>query len=327
MVRAIGGMELHDWRFSRKELVYLADSPDRHIYVSVPLANDVFSGWMKSLGWEISLSPLGNIAYQIIRRLNGIHGLSILSHQGVLNLLRKMENHRSVSKDEFMAEIARAANQNRFLRDRTRFAEWLLESGMIRLGAEFQCPSCQQHSWYSLKDLDYRLQCHNCFEHFDVPAATPNKIKWAYRAFGPFSLPGRAYGVFSVLLTLRFFSQLLHDYPITPMMSFTAKKGNKEVEIDLGLFLKERKYGSTDTRLVFAECKNNDEFKKSDVDKMKWIAEEFPGAIIIFATLRKELTNREMRLIKPLVNKGRKRWKEDLPYNFQSFAVSLSNST
>jgi hypothetical protein len=315
MARAIGGMEPDSWRFSRKELVYLAKFPEWTIYISIPLSNEIFSGWMKSLGWDVSLSVPGNIAYQMTRRLGGIHGFSILSHEGVLNLLKKMENGKVICKNEFFGELSKAANQNRALRDRARYAEWLLETGMIRLGTELQCPSCQQHSWFSIKDLDYRLQCHNCFEHFDVPTASPDKIKWAYRAFGPFSLCGRAYGVYSVLLTLRFFSQFMHDRPITPMLSFLAKKDGKEIEVDLGLFLKETKYGVTDTRLIFAECKNNNELNKDDVDKMKWLAKQFPGSVLLFATLKKEFTEREKRLLRPLVNSGRKLWKTELPYN------------
>lgn len=315
MVRAIGGLESDSWRFSRKELVHLVQHPDWKIWVSVPLAKEVFSAWMKTQGWEIGLSSPGNIAYQMTRRLGGSNRLSILSHAGILALLRKMENGKVVSKEEFSADIARTANDNRFLRDRRRLMDWLLESKMIRLGAELQCPSCQQRSWFSIKDLDYHLQCHNCFEHFDIPMGSPDQIKWAYRAFGPFSLPGRAYGVYSVLLTLRFFSQLMHDLPITPMFSFFATKASREVEIDLGLMLKEKKFGVTETRLVFAEYKNNDNFKRTDIDKMKWVAEQFPGAIIVFATLNKHLTTQEKKLLAPLVNKGRRQWKADMPYN------------
>ncbi len=314
MVRSIGGMEPENWRFSRKELVHLVEHPDWSIHISVPLAKDVFSGWMKVKGWEVTESSPGKIAYQMARRLNGVHGLSILSHAGVLGLLKKMEDGKVVGKEEFFAEINKVANQNRSLSDKTRVAEWLLSAGMIRIGAEFQCDSCQRLSWFSLKDLDYRLQCHNCFEYFDIPAASPDQIKWAYRAFGPFSLPGRAHGVYSVLLTLRYFAQL-HDCPITPMLSFIAKKNAKNVEVDLGFFLKEAKYGVSATRLIFAECKSNDDFKKSDVDKMRWLAGEFPGAIIVFATLKKELSKKEKALLKPFVNKGRKLWKADQPYN------------
>lgn len=315
MVRAIGGLWHDEWRFSQKELVHLVKHPGSSFSLSMPIATEIFSGWMKSQGWEIRLSSPGNVAYQMTRRLGGIHGLSILSHEGVLALLQKMENGKVVGKKEFIADVSKAANQRRLLIDRIRMAELLIETGMIRLGAKIQCPSCQQHPWFSIKDFDYQLQCPNCFVNFNVPSASPENIEWAYRAFGPFSLPLRAYGVYSVLLTLRFFSQQLHDRPITPMLSFLAKKDGKEMEIDLGLFIKETKYGVTDTRLIFAECKNKDKFEKDDIDKMKWIAERFPGAIIIFATLNKELSNKEKELIKPLVNKGRRLWKTELPYN------------
>jgi hypothetical protein len=99
------------------------------------------------------------------------------------------------------------------------------------------------------------------------------------------------------------------------MLSFLAKKDAKEVEVDLGLLLKESTFGVTHTRLIFAECKNNAEFEKSDVDKMKWVAEQFPGAIIVFATLNKQLSDKEQKLIRPFVNKGRKEWKAEMPYN------------
>jgi len=64
------------------------------------------------------------------------------------------------------------------------------------------------------------------------PAASPEKIKWAYRAFGPFSLPGRAYGVYAGPSTLRFFSQLslIGDHAHA---QFSRQERRQEVEIDL----------------------------------------------------------------------------------------------
>jgi hypothetical protein len=41
----------------------------------------------------------------------------------------------------------------------------------------------------------------------------------------------------------------------------------------------------------------------------------FPGAVMVFATLRKSLTAKEQRLLRPLVNRGRKYWKSGRPYN------------
>lgn len=316
LIRAIGGMEPDSWRFSKKGIFYLSPHTHWSIYLETPLAEKVFSAWMKSMGWKIELSSAGRIASQMVKRLNGIRGLSILSHEGVLELLKKMENGKAICKDEFFAEISKVANQGRMLRDKNRIAEWLLETKMVRLGVELQCSVCQQHSWYSIKDLDYELQCQNCLEEFRAPCHSPDDIRWAYRTFGPFSLPGRAYGVYSVLLTTRFFSQLLLDRPTTPMMSFIAEKNGVKIEVDLGLFFSETKFGVSNTELIFAECKSfNDEFSKKDVDRMKLLSKEFPGAVLVFASLKKSLSKKEQKLIKPLVNKGRRMWKSDHPYN------------
>ena len=69
------------------------------------------------------------------------------------------------------------------------------------------------------------------------------KVKWAYRAVGPFSSSNRADGAYTVLLTLRFFFNFpWFDGAMTPLMSFTAKKkGNKPIEADLALFFQESK--------------------------------------------------------------------------------------
>ncbi|MET0123420.1 MAG: hypothetical protein ABW124_20470, partial [Candidatus Thiodiazotropha sp. 6PLUC9] len=48
---------------------------------------------------------------------------------------------------------------------------------------------------------------------------------------------------------------------------------------------------------------------------MSELAKEFPGSILVFSTLRGELTSTEKRLIKPLVNKGRRSWKAENTYN------------
>lgn len=117
-----------------------------------------------------------------------------------------------------------------------------------------------------------------------------------------------------MLLALRFFTQLLRE-PTTALLSFTAEKAGTPLEADLGLFLKEMPFGRTTIELVFAECKTYDQFERKDIQRMQLIAQNFPGAVLVFATLRTELTDREKRLLRPLVNKGRKYWKADRPCN------------
>jgi hypothetical protein len=45
------------------------------------------------------------------------------------------------------------------------------------------------------------------------------------------------------------------------------------------------------------------------------LAKEFPGAILVFATLREALTSGEKRLLRPVANRGRKHWKAERPHN------------
>jgi len=65
----------------------------------------------------------------------------------------------------------------------------------------------------------------------------------------------------------------------------------------------------------FAECKTYDHFRQVDVKRMMALAKDFPGVILVFATLRKELTANEKNLLRPLANRGRKYWKAERPYN------------
>lgn len=192
--------------------------------------------------------------------------------------------------------------------------ESLVNSRVIQPGLEIQCPTCRQHSWYSVKEADYELRCPKCLETFEFPGQNLKKATWAYRTIGPFTLPQQAYGVYSVLLTLKFFADQLAA-ATTPMLSFTAKKGTLSIEADLGLFVRKHNPQGTRTHLVFAECKTLNSFERKDAARMTLLAEQFPGALLVFATLRKSLTNQEKRLLRPVVNRGRRCWKAEQPCN------------
>jgi len=99
------------------------------------------------------------------------------------------------------------------------------------------------------------------------------------------------------------------------MFSFTAEKEGKRIEVDLGLFLERMHFGTPETELVFIECKTYSEFDRDDVDRMNSLTTQFPGALLVFATLNTSLTERERKLLIPLVSRGRRYWKTDRPYN------------
>ncbi|MBI1923890.1 hypothetical protein HYR99_06530 [Candidatus Poribacteria bacterium] len=318
LIRAIGNFGFGEWRFSRTGMVYLSRHPNWSVHLTLPKAKAVFSQWLESKQWKVELSSPGRIANQMIKQLGGPWAVSTLANEGIIKLLEKMSEGKPMKYEAVVGEIKKIANQIPSTRiDPNGFLQRLTTAQILRLGAQIKCTICDQHSWYAVSEFDYELQCPKCLERFSFPSHSPKEIKWSYWAFGPFSLPNQADGAYTVLLTLRFFSQaLLLDGATTPIMSFTAQKDDLEIEADLGLFFQGSKgFRSSKTELIFVECKTNNHFKRKDVDKMKRLGDQFPGAILVFATLRESLTEKEKRMLRPVVNRGRRNWKAGRPYN------------
>lgn len=196
-----------------------------------------------------------------------------------------------------------------FLRDLPQVAQ------RFQLGMEIQCPICSKRSWYSVKVVDYELQCLRCLSQISFPPDL-KKVKWAYRTLGPFSTSNQADGAYTVLLTLRFFSDLLLlGGATTPLMSFTAKKEEMEIEADLALFFIVSGLVNTNPELIFAECKTFNDFQEKDIKRMRDLGETFPNAVLIFATMKEELSNNEKKLLLPMVNNSRKSWMKGNTFN------------
>jgi hypothetical protein len=315
LVRSIGALNLQDWRFSRKELVYYVSSTRSKFTLSIPVAKDVFMGWLKSQGWKIEISPAGKIAYQINTQLEGVDSCSIISHKSVLDLLEKMEEGKVVPKKVMFQSLSEMSKQKRYLIERNTTIEILVDSGMIQLGFEVQCTLCQQNNWYSLKDIDYHLNCPKCGGDFKVLASSISEKSWAYKAFGPFTTPKRASGAYCVLLTYRFFAHLMHASSSTPIFSFTGSKEKVNIEVDFAMFFKQSKFSENySARLLFAECKTFNDLTYGDIKRVKTLCKEFPTAEIVFATLKEKLSETEKKLILPLAIKSRKLRSKGLPY-------------
>ena len=100
---------------------------------------------------------------------------------------------------------------------------------------------------------------------------------------------------------------------MTWIPSFILKtKEEQPLEADFGIFLSEGRIDEIKTPLViFGECKSFNEFTYADVNRMRRLADKFPGAVIIFCTLRETLTNREKKIIAKLARRGRKHFKSE----------------
>jgi len=326
-------------RFSSRGITFLNSAREIRQFITLPDAEEIFKIWLQYRDWKsIELSQSGRMSKQILGKLGGIVGIRDIADESIIRLLTYMaggegskDNKQRIKGEESVKGEPRYLNYDE-LKQRVKKIQKmdlpkelqdterkLILNGLIQkilqLGLYIKCPICTERSWYSLNDISYEMTCHKCGDHFAIPSeSTRDLIAWKYRTKGPFALKDKAHGAYSVLLTLRFFTEpLLHQ--TTPILSFKARKNQKEIEIDLALFYKELFFGKTRSHLIFCECKTHKRFSEKDRDRMKIIAEEFPGAVLVFSTLNKSLTEKEKKLIRPFVNKYRKGKSENRPAN------------
>lgn len=312
--RVIGKYSLREWRISKAGPVYLSNHTNWSISYEPPLAEPVMKAWFKEQGWDVQLSPSGKIAKQMINQLGGIFGIANLTHEKLIKLFQDLNNKDFVSESDFKGRIARIVKEDDVWIERDQFIQNILAKNIIQLGVQTVCPTCTQKTWHSLESLSNIVQCFSCLTEYQIQSIDLDKKGWAYKATGTFALPKQAYGAYSVLLTLHVLTRDHHE-KVTPILSFNAKKGNKEIEADLCLFTEKDFRDETTQELVLAECKTYNKFEKKDIDRMKTLAKEFPGSVLVLATMREKLTSAEKRLIKPLVNSGRRHWKSEQTYN------------
>ena len=150
--------------------------------------------------------------------------------------------------------------------------------------------------------------------NLSFPIVKPvSENKWHLRTIGPFSVEHYAQGGYCVALSLEFFGGHGLSNEMTWIPSFILKsKNEKPLEADFGIFLSEGRIDEIKTPLViFGECKSFKEFANTDVNRMKLLADKFPGAVIAFCTLRETLTDSEKKIIARLARRGRKHFKAE----------------
>ena len=297
-----------------------------------------FNQWLTAHQVPAILSDAGKATEQIIQALGGLGwGVLCLTYKGIIELLNEMSKNsatKTTHYKEFKNKIHTAINNDNL---RKRTFETLVERKAVELGLEIKCDKCGSPSWYPVNQLDYSLTCSLCFKQFDFPITSPlgEHSKWAYRVVGPFALPDYARGGYAAALAIRFFADVIGGFDQAGVTWSSAQEltlsTDKKVEADFMLWYRRKKiYGTelsffgsglpifgTDrpTETVFGEAKSfgwrgEDVFEQDDVDRMKLLAEAFPGSILVFAAMKEELSQGEIDRITELAKWGRKYDKE-----------------
>ena len=285
--------------------------------------------WFNDNQVTATRSDAGKTTEQIIQTLGSLRGVSYLANEDVVKLLNGMVNDDTKTAHylEFRNKIHNAINYEEL---RKRTFETLIERKAVELGLELRCSKCSNWSWYSVNQLDYSLTCDFCRKQYDFPVTNPAPSycsRWAYRVVGPFALPAYAKGGYAASLAMRFFADVIGGFDRAELTWSSAQKielsTDKEVEADFILWYRRKEifgmgrqflrsvrpiFGTAHpTETVFGEAKSfgKDVFKQDDVNNMKWLAEAFPGSILVFATMKEELSQEEIDRIKSLAYWGR----------------------
>lgn len=321
---AISGLSsFDDWRVGRHGLVRIVTN-EMSESREIPTGEDIFFAWLTDCGWKPQLSPAGILAKQIYRTLEGQP--FAITNPELLGLLEHMNGGR-VSKSLQPADdnkisqerdlpVAEVRSRISSFSGRGNLYDHLLDKRVFRLGLRVKCPGCSRHSWFPLAMVRDEFVCPLCLNPF--PAL--NNIDgstWSYKTAGPFSVANYAEGAYAVLLALQCFDdRKMTTMRISPVLSFTAEGPKKEkLEADFALFWQESLYGERTEGVAFGECKTYGCFEEKDFARMRRLATAFPGAVLVFATLRKTLTTKEIRKLAGIARAGRKRWKAERQLN------------
>ncbi|MDC7808333.1 hypothetical protein PQS31_16070 [Luteimonas sp BLCC-B24] len=312
------GYSAREARLSKGGLTYCLSSHEKRITLRIPQADKFMLAWLRDCGWKVDLSSPGLIATQMLRSLGGPDGLHTISSISLLNLL---DRHSSEKRTHDSPESPRAP---RWIKEKTlhaqakkiisseglrfepiRFVSRLIEGNVIGLGLELRCPTCLRWMWKAVDNLSAKVECEQCLSIFSLASARPNEREWSYRPIGPFNVRGFGGGAYPVLLTWKFFSSI-GMRRTTPLLSFTAEKGEINCEVDLALLYGDGIWITPKSELIFAECKAYDRIRSKDVSRLEEIGAEFPNSILVISKFSETLEKSEIRLLSAMVARQRR---------------------
>jgi len=303
----------HTWR-STEGIVVLSDH-ESTIHWRMPDGLQLFTHWLRGRGWQAELSSAGKLTAQLIESI-GVGFDNPLTRNEVLRNLYQIayvstegieEDKRSRKLKELPVgqwfSILRSLYHNSD-EQAQRWLKWFIDKRILKVGLALKCPKCSQSTWYSLDSLRENLVCERCLCAFNFPAHNPPRDGWSYRVQGVFSVEKFSNGGYVVFLALRFMLNFHHE-AASWVSSLELTKAANKLELDFGMSLHVNNFNHDKSWMIFGECKSYNRFTKADLARARRLSKEFPGSMIVFATLRDSLTSFEKRILSQFARSGR----------------------
>ena len=294
-------------------------------YLRVLTGREAMTDWFKQHGVAAEVSTSGRVTEQVMASLDGFWGVRLLAHRDTLQLLDRMAKSVRKFKDGTVEEYqdrTAAATEWAALITRRRKDIWssnitldhFVDANILKLGLAIQCVNCVNVNWYAIADLRETLLCDRCRKAYPFPQGSIGftNSPWKFRVVGPFSVPDYADGGYATALTLRVFSETLASghASVTHASGLTlAVNGKDPIEVDFSFWYRRDNWVDDDeeTVTVFGEAKSFGTkcFHAKDIARMRQVADQFPGAFLVFACLKDTLHEEEKVSIAALAQWGR----------------------
>ncbi|HEY1206028.1 MAG TPA: hypothetical protein VGF05_15150 [Bryobacteraceae bacterium] len=320
---------------SREGFVLPQKYRDHREYFRLITGRDAVIDWLKQRGIDAQPSAPGRIADQVLSSLGGFWGTNLLADRDTITLLDEMAKSVRRYADGKVEEFPDRSVEVKRWRDlvNRRFGarhgfecgatlDRFVEAHVFRLGLVLPCTNCLKKNWFGIDGLKEDLICERCLRTYKFPQGSLNlqQTPWHYRVVGPYSVPNFAEGAYSTVLALTVFARRLGaDNPkltYTTGLDFRFGEG-VPFEVDFTFWYQRgRMFGrDEEPALVFGEAKSFavESFKDNDVARMWKLAEAFPGALMVFATLKDELSAAERTAIGQFATWGRERLPDGRP--------------
>lgn len=313
---------------SREGFVLPQRYKEHREYFRLMTGKEALIDWLGRNGVQAEPSDPGRIADQVVASLEGFWRAGLIADRDTVVLLDEMSKSvrrfRDGTVEEFPDRSIEVKRWKDLVQKRANgpgghglTLDNFIKAKVFRLGLVLECTHCRKKNWFSIENLREQLTCERCLGSYAFPQGGLNfdRTPWQYRVVGPYSVPDYAGGAYATVLALRVFTHGLgsgHDATLTYATGLNFKIGTeKPFEIDFSFWYRREKMFdlAEEPVLVFGEAKSfaAESFKEKDFERMWKLAEHFPGAFLIFATLKDDLSEVEKAEIGRLANWGRER--------------------
>jgi hypothetical protein len=183
---------------------------------------------------------------------------------------------------------------------------YLLQSGIFVPTLKVHCSHCRVESHVSADDLATTMTCEFCGQTYNLALShSLAQPKWQYRLAAHLRAD-QVQALLPALAATSFLSQLRHieEPPLTHMLGLEGSIDGGTIEVDVAAYLPDR-----DWTAVLGEVKTANRIDANDIANLEFLqqklSEKDVRCLLLFATLKDELSPAEISDLRGLVERSR----------------------